>query len=205
MDQVADLAAERRGLLDQVAAVPRPGAELEVILGDDGLGQAEAVDGGAVDGRQVGVVGLAVGVGGLAELLGGERMDDADLEAGGGEGPLGRVMEPAGALDDDDHIFDRTHFDLNINCLDGLAEAAGVVLQYSGWDEHVSLEVGHHPLGPRLGGVDGDDGEVLGPDGLDAGVEWITPWGVGSREAEPRERGERGGVVGADMDGGLQG
>ena len=88
MDQVADLTAQRRGLSHQVAAVSCPGAELAVILGHDRFGEAEAVDRGAEDGREVGIVGLTVGGGGLAELFGGEGMDDADLEAGGAEARL---------------------------------------------------------------------------------------------------------------------
>ena len=53
---------------------------------EDVLDQSKAVDGGAVDGVQVGVVGLVAGVAGLAEWLGGKGMDDACLEADGGEG-----------------------------------------------------------------------------------------------------------------------
>src|SRR5206468_10451081 len=34
--------------------------------------------------------------------------------------------------------------------------------------EHTAVEVGEEVAGARLGTVDGDDAEVLGPDGLDA-------------------------------------
>ena len=73
-------------LADQVA--PAPGEQLETNEDRLGLGleQAEAVDGGAVDGGEIGVIGLVAGVGGLSELFGGERVDDADLGAGLGEG-----------------------------------------------------------------------------------------------------------------------
>ena len=89
-------------LADEVAAVP--GQQLESDEDRVGLGleQAEAVDGGAVDGGEIGVVGLVAGVGGLSELLGGEGVDDADLEAGLGEGALDRSVVAAGALDGDD-------------------------------------------------------------------------------------------------------
>ena len=50
------------------------------------LDQAEAVDGGALDGGEVGVVGLVAGIGRESELLGGQGMDDPGLEAGVGEG-----------------------------------------------------------------------------------------------------------------------
>ena len=53
------------------------------------LQQAEAVDGGAVDREEVGVVGFVAGIGGLAELLGGVGVKDADLESRRGEGSAG--------------------------------------------------------------------------------------------------------------------
>ena len=83
MQKIADLTAQRRGLLDQVTSMLRPGAELRVVLGQDRFDQAEAVDRAAMDGREIGVIGLPVGVCRLAKLLGRERMDDADLEARG--------------------------------------------------------------------------------------------------------------------------
>ena len=103
---ITDLASKRDRLADEVPAVA--GQKLDLVVGRvvGRLGEPEAVDGGAVDGGDVGVVGLVAGVGGLAELLGGERMDDADLEAGGGEGVADDVMIPSGALDDDDQIDD---------------------------------------------------------------------------------------------------
>ena len=48
------------------------------------LQQAEAVDGGAVDGGEIGVVGFVAGVGRLSELLGGK---------GGPCGPQSRPCE----------------------------------------------------------------------------------------------------------------
>ena len=47
------------------------GQKLDLVVGRvvGRLGEPEAVDGGAVDGGDVGVVGLVAGVGGLAELL----------------------------------------------------------------------------------------------------------------------------------------
>ena len=44
------------------------------------VGQPEAMSGGVVDGLQVGVVGLVSGVDGLAELVSGQGVDDADFE-----------------------------------------------------------------------------------------------------------------------------
>ena len=85
-----DLIAEVGVLADQVAAVAGQEPEPGVDLIERRLDQAEAVDGGAMDGEEVGVVGLVAGVGRQAELLGGQRMDDAGLEPGGDDGALDR-------------------------------------------------------------------------------------------------------------------
>ena len=93
-------------LADQVAAVP--GQQLETDEDRVGVGfeQTEAVDCGAVDGGEVGVIGLVAGVGGLPELLGGERVDDADLRAGPGEGALDGSVVAACAIDGNDVVLD---------------------------------------------------------------------------------------------------
>ena len=54
--------------------------ELLVIGRQLDVAEAEAVDGGAMNARQIGVVGFVAGIGGLTELLRGERMDEPDLE-----------------------------------------------------------------------------------------------------------------------------
>ena len=104
VEVLLDLQAERRSLADQVAAVAGEQLQLAPARVPLRFQQGEAVDGGAVDGVQVGVVGLDAGVGGLAELLGGEGVDGAGLEAGGGEGALHGVVVSAGAFDGDDHV-----------------------------------------------------------------------------------------------------
>ena len=99
-----DLIAEVGVLAHQVAAVAGQEPELGVGLIEHRLDQAEAIDGGPLDGAEVGVVGLVAGIGGEAELLGGQGMDDAGLEAGGGGGALDRPVIVAGAFDGDDEI-----------------------------------------------------------------------------------------------------
>ena len=49
---------------------------------------------------------LLPGSAGWRILLGGEGMDDADLEPGLAEGALDRSVVASGALDDDDHVLD---------------------------------------------------------------------------------------------------
>jgi hypothetical protein len=51
--------------------------------------EGEAVDGGAMDRGQVGVVSFVTGVAGLTELLGGEGVDRS---TGSGGGPEGRHL-----------------------------------------------------------------------------------------------------------------
>ena len=64
------------------------------------------LDGAAVDGGKVGVVGLVARIGGLAKLLGGVGVKDANLESRVGEGALDRAVVASRPLDDDDQIFD---------------------------------------------------------------------------------------------------
>jgi hypothetical protein len=64
-------------LANQVAAAARQPLELDVHRLGLRLEQAEAIDGGAVVRGQIGVIRLVGGVGGQAELLGGERVDAA--------------------------------------------------------------------------------------------------------------------------------
>ena len=158
-------------LADEVAAVP--GEQLETDEERIGLGleQTEAVDCGAVDGGEIGVIGLVAGVGGLSELFGRERVDDADLGAGLGEGALDRSVVAAGALDGDDVVLDAVP-------VQGLAEEPHggpktglIMLDDGGWDEDSAVEVGEHDFGPSLGAIDAEDAEVLGSDGLDPGMK----------------------------------
>ena len=97
-------------------------------------------------------------------------MDEAGLEPGGGEGPLDGEVVAAGPLDGDDEVAEA-----------GSATASRIVGPWPRvprgcarrrWRyEDAAVEVGEHPFGAGLGAVDGDDAEVLGPDGLDPGVD----------------------------------
>ena len=89
-------------LLRREATVPRQQLEPDEDRIGFVLQQAEAVDGGAVDGGEVGVVGFVAGIGGLAKLFGGVGVKDADLESRLGEGALDRAVVASRPLDDDD-------------------------------------------------------------------------------------------------------
>ena len=86
-------------LLDEPATVPRQELEADVDRIGFVLQQAEAVDGGAVDCGEVGVVGFVARIGGLAILFGGVGMKDADLESRLGEGALDRAVVASRPLD----------------------------------------------------------------------------------------------------------
>jgi hypothetical protein len=95
-----DLAAKSVALFHEGAAMARE--QLQVPPGSNplGLAQGETVNGSAVDGEQVCVVGFVAGIGRLAELLGGEGMEQARLEFGRCECPLDDLVIAARTFDD---------------------------------------------------------------------------------------------------------
>ena len=134
LDVLEDLTAEQGLLLDQVAAKAGPEQQRRVGRVARGLPQAEAVDRGAEDPRlRVGRVGLGVVVGGLAVMAGDRGVDDAGVEAGGGEGALHRAMRRAGLLEGDDRVAEILLGDGPLEVVDGgVASRAGVARLGSG-------------------------------------------------------------------------
>ena len=128
-----------------------------------------------MDGDQVRVVGLVAWVAWLTESAGSKRMDDARLEAGGGEGPSDGLVIASGSFDGDELVAEVVLANGLAELADGIVEGGAVVFDDGGWQEDVSEEVGEHPLGSRFGTIDADDAEVLGSDFLDAGVK-STVW-----------------------------
>jgi hypothetical protein len=98
IEVLADLAADQGHLEDEIATMANKELQGLPCFIKRALDQGEAVDSGPVDGRQVGVVGFVTGITGLAELFGGEGMDNANFEAGGGDGLLHRTVIAAGAF-----------------------------------------------------------------------------------------------------------
>src|SRR3954467_13948274 len=70
LEMVADLAVESRTLADEIAAMADDQLQRGPGFVTGGLKQGAAGDGGAMEGGQVGVVGLVAGIDGLAVLLG---------------------------------------------------------------------------------------------------------------------------------------
>jgi len=174
LEVLADLDAEHDRLADQLAALAneqlqgRPGFVQAV------LDQSEAVDGSRVNGDEVGIVGLVTRVAWLAQPAGGEGMDDARLEARGGEGAADGVMVAAGPLDGDELVAEVMRAQRLAQVRDGGVESSAVMLDDGGWNEDGAEEIGEHPLGACLGTVDADDAEVLGAHLLDPGMEGAT-------------------------------
>jgi hypothetical protein len=106
-------------------------------------------------------------------------VDDAGVEAGGGEGALHRAVIAAGPFDGDAGVAEVVLGDGPPEVVDGGVETRAGVRDGGQRDEGAAVEVGERPGGAGLGAVDGDDAEGLGPDGLDArGQEAIGFSGV---------------------------
>ena len=158
-------------LVHQLASVS--GQQLEPDVGGIGFGlrQTEAVDGGAMDGGEVGVVGLVAGIRGESILFGGVGVDDADLEPCLPEGAPDRAVIASGTLDDHDRILDVVAVHCGAHGQDGGIEGRSVVLDGGRLDQDSAVEVGEQDLGAGLGAVDAHEGEVFGTDGEDARVD----------------------------------
>src|SRR5262249_55255794 len=150
-----------------IASMPAEDLQAEVVVGPNRLAQAEALRGGVEDGGQVVVVGLVVGVGGLAILLGGERVDDARVEAGCAEGALDGAVVLAGAFDGDGQVAEVVPAHGLADAGDGGLQGALAVLQGGGGDEDFAVEVGQEVTRAVLGAVKADQAETLGANGLD--------------------------------------
>src|SRR5262245_33058214 len=177
---IADLAVEGGAFADQVAAVADDELQAGPSLIAAGLLQGAAGDGSAVDGGQVGVVGLIAGIDGLAVLLGDEGVNDARLEASGGEGALHEAVIAAGAFDGHDAIAELVCGEGVPHLGNGGVEVGPVMSDLGGWDQNAAIEVSEEELGAALVAIVTDDAEVLGADELDAGVQhaaWLGDMG----------------------------
>ncbi len=97
-------------------------------------------------------------------------VQDARLEASGGEGTLDEAVIAAGAFDGDEAITELVLGKGVADLGDGGVECGAVVLDGGGRNQDVAIEIGEEELGAELGTVKADDAEVIGADLLDAGV-----------------------------------
>src|SRR5262245_46419660 len=100
----ANLASQHGRFTHQVASMADGKLQLPPRFLRRGFEQSEAVDGSAMNGFEVGVVGLVVGIGRLTKLLGGERMYEPGFEFGLGERVLHRMMVTTGSFDRDEAV-----------------------------------------------------------------------------------------------------
>ena len=129
--------------------------------------QGEAADGRPLHGREIEFVGLVVGVGRLAELLGGVGMHHSRLEPGLGKRVLDRMVIPAGPLDGDQAIAQVVLDERGPDLGDHGRQLDAVMLDLGRRHEHTAVEIGERPFGPGLGTIDANDAEMLRPDLLD--------------------------------------
>jgi hypothetical protein len=136
-----------------------------------GFDQGQAIEGGAVEGEQVVVVGFVAGVGDLAELFRSKRVDDADVEASRAEGALDGSVVASGALDDGNEIAELVIAHGLAEVGDGLFKRWARVFESAWAEEEVAEEVGQHPLGIAFVAIEASDAEVGGAGAFDAVVE----------------------------------
>jgi hypothetical protein len=136
-----------------------------------GFQKRAARDRGAVDGGQVGVIGLVAGINGLAVLLGDKGMEDARLETGGGEGALHHAVISARAFDGGQSVAEFVLLEGSADERDGGVESGPRMFNYRGRNEQTSVEVGEEKLGTDFGTIKADDAKVFGSNLLHAGME----------------------------------
>lgn len=123
--------------------------------------EGEAHGRGAVDGGQVVVVGLVVGVGRLAEALAGEGMHDAGLEVGPPKGIADGVMIPAGVFAGHQDVAPVVRL-ARLPYLVGQGVELDAVMRHPGrWREGLAVEVSRQRLTACLGTIDTNDAKML--------------------------------------------
>jgi hypothetical protein len=98
-------------------------------------------------------------------------MEDAGLEAGGGEGALHEAMIAAGAFASDQAVLELVSGERLPDLGDGVVEVRSVVGDGGRGDEDVAVEISEEELGAGLGTVEADNAEVVRADLLNAGMQ----------------------------------
>jgi hypothetical protein len=171
VEVVADLTTETGGLVDETAAEACEAQECGPEFVAGGLGEGEAVEGSAVHGEEVAVVGLVVGISDLAELFSSEWVDNAGVEGRGAEGALDEAMVAAGSFNDDEQVLEVVVVHGLAELSDRVGEAGAVVDEALRLEEEGAEEVGKHPLGIVFVAIKAGEAEVAGTGSFDAIVE----------------------------------
>jgi hypothetical protein len=98
-------------------------------------------------------------------------MEDACLEAGGGEGALDKAVITTGAFDGDDAVLELVLGEGLTGEGDGLVECRLVVRDRGRRNQHAAVEVREEEFGVAFTAIEAEDTEVFGSDLLDAGVQ----------------------------------
>ncbi len=157
----AELATQGTGFDNQVAAMTDEQAQLLIVSGQFDFTQTKAVDRGAMNGGQIGVVGFVAGIGDLPELFGRERMHQADFEAGLAKGTLDGPMIVAGAFESDDDLAEAGLVLDGANGVDGGLEASLGLSELGRPDERRGEEIGEHHFETCFRDIDAENAEVL--------------------------------------------
>jgi hypothetical protein len=174
IEMFADLAAQRRRFLHEAAAMTDQQLQGAPKRIDVRLAQGEAIDGGTMDGGQVGVIGFGVGIGRLTKLFGGVGMNRTSIEGSGGKSILNGVMIAAGAFDRDKQIGKLILLHRVAHLSDSGVQLDAVMVDERRRQQHFAIEVAKHPFGTHLGAIDADDTEMFGADLLYSGLNDAT-------------------------------
>src|SRR6266702_1612063 len=168
---IANLTVEGGALADQIPAVADEQLQGGPGLVAAGFQERATRDGSAVDGGQVGIVGLVAGIDRLTVLLGDKGMEDAGLETRRGEGALRDPVIAARAFNGDHAVAELVLLEGLPDLPDGGVQSRPRMRDYRGGNEQASVKVGEERLGADLGAIKADDAEVFRSDELHAGME----------------------------------
>jgi hypothetical protein len=90
------------------------------------------------------------------------------------KGTPDRLVIGARHFDANDQVGELMLFTGLAQLTDSQFELHALVLDRCRRDEHSAIEVGQHPLRTGLGAIDGDDAEALGPNFLDARLDYAA-------------------------------
>jgi hypothetical protein len=157
---------------------------------EERFGQSIASDSGAKNGGQIVLVGFVIGVGRLTMVLGGEGMNDADVERSvtkdcALESAFDGQVIVAGAFHGHHNIFELMLVGDLAYLNDGQFEPSAVMLNTGGLDEQLAIEVADQPHGACFGAIETNNAEVLGADLLDTWVQEAEE--LGQRKTPTRD------------------
>ena len=98
-------------------------------------------------------------------------MNETNFVAMGREESLGNVVITPGAFDGDNQIAQVVLLARGLKLGQREIQFRTIVFDGSRWDKNFAVEIAKHPLEARLGAIDTDDTEMLGPNLLHA---WLN-------------------------------